>query len=113
MSSQDHLSASAQARKPERTCLGCRSRAHQGDLLRVVLVDGRLTADPRREHFGRGAYVHPTGECVTAAGARGAFRRALRAGGPLDPSDLVEFCATKYEPRVGSVGDDSPMNSQR
>ena len=33
---------------PVRTCVGCRTRAPAGDLLRVVAVDGVLTPDPRR-----------------------------------------------------------------
>lgn len=89
---------------PVRTCVGCRTRAHQGDLLRVVLVDGRLRPDPRRELSGRGAYVHLNEGCVSTAIARKAFGRALRVGGLLDPQDLTLALRTLTESIVGSVG---------
>jgi predicted RNA-binding protein YlxR (DUF448 family) len=91
-------------RPPVRTCVGCRTRAHQRDLLRVALVDGRVVPDPKHEHSGRGAYVHPSGQCVRVAIARKAFGRAFRTGGPLDLRDLVAFCSPMTEPNVGSVG---------
>ena len=89
---------------PVRTCVGCRRRAPQGDLLRVVCVEGRLVPDPERRRPGRGAYVHLSRECVTAAIARKAFGRALRAGGGLDPRDLELAVEQLTEPNVGSVG---------
>lgn len=89
---------------PVRTCVGCRRRVPQGDLLRVVCDQGRLIPDPARRRPGRGAYVHLTQECVTAAIARKAFGRALRIGGGLDPSDLERALEQLTEPNVGSVG---------
>ncbi|HQR80157.1 MAG TPA: YlxR family protein [Actinomycetota bacterium] len=89
---------------PVRTCVGCRGKAPQGDLLRVVLVNGRLVPDPRRELPGRGAYVHPSQECVATALARKAFGRALRTGGALDSTDLVRTLQPLTESNVGSVG---------
>ena len=80
--------------QPVRTCVGCRTRAQQGDLLRVVLVEGRLVPDGRRNHSGRGAYVHRSLECLSAAIARKAFGRALRTTGPFD---LVELTAALEE----------------
>jgi uncharacterized protein len=64
---------------PVRTCVGCRERAPQAVLLRVVLTGGRLVADPRRRLSGRGGYVHPATDCVRVASARGGFARAFRA----------------------------------
>jgi len=55
-----------------RTCVGCRSAAEASDLLRLVLgPDGSVVADPRGGALGRGAWVHPTAECVRAAVPRG------------------------------------------
>ncbi|WP_109473476.1 DUF448 domain-containing protein [Ornithinimicrobium cavernae] len=48
-----------------------------------------LVPDPRRRRPGRGAYVHLTPECVTAAIQRGAFGRALRASGRPDSTRLM------------------------
>ncbi|WP_312859131.1 YlxR family protein [Pseudonocardia xinjiangensis] len=69
---------------PVRTCIGCRSRSTADDLLRVVVVDGVLTPDPRRRLPGRGAWLHPVPECLDRAERRSAFPRALRVPGPLD-----------------------------
>ncbi|HWM58596.1 MAG TPA: YlxR family protein [Pseudonocardia sp.] len=69
---------------PVRTCVGCRARAAADDLLRVVVVHGVLTPDPRRRLPGRGAWLHPVPECLNRAERRSAFPRALRAPGPLD-----------------------------
>ena len=65
---------------PERTCVGCRGKAEQADLVRIVVVDGRFAVDARRRLGGRGAYLHPTPECATGALKRRAFGRALRRG---------------------------------
>ena len=53
-------------------------------LLRVVVVHGVLTPDPRRRLPGRGAWLHPAPECLDRAERRSAFPRALRVPGPLD-----------------------------
>ncbi|HVH23369.1 MAG TPA: YlxR family protein [Pseudonocardia sp.] len=69
---------------PIRTCVGCRVRSAADGLLRVVVVDGVLTPDPRRRFPGRGAWLHPAPECLDRAERRSAFPRALRVPGPLD-----------------------------
>jgi predicted RNA-binding protein YlxR (DUF448 family) len=65
--------------EPVRTCLGCRGRAPQAELLRVVADAGSVRADPRRTLPGRGAYLHPDADCLQRAVRRRAFGRALRA----------------------------------
>ncbi|HEY0260249.1 MAG TPA: YlxR family protein [Lacisediminihabitans sp.] len=76
--------------EPVRTCLGCRRRAGQSSLLRVVARDGRVIADPSASLPGRGAWVHPTLECVETSIKRKAFGRALRVAGVLDADDLYQ-----------------------
>nr|WP_176879479.1 YlxR family protein [Prauserella marina] len=66
---------------PVRTCIGCRRRALIGELLRVVATDGRLAVDTRRRLPGRGAWLHPSLDCLSAAERRRAFPRALRVQG--------------------------------
>lgn len=77
---------------PVRTCVGCRQRAAKQELLRVVAqgTDGsrRLVADPGAREQGRGAYLHPTRECLDQALRRRAFGRALRVPAPLDAAGL-------------------------
>ncbi|MFB9749069.1 YlxR family protein [Leifsonia shinshuensis] len=69
-----------------RTCVGCRSRAPRSSLLRVVLRNSEIVADPSATLPGRGAWLHPVDECLDLALQRKAFGRALRAEGTLDPT---------------------------
>ncbi|MFC6235838.1 YlxR family protein [Leucobacter soli] len=71
-----------------RTCVACRRRAARNELLRVVLQDGRLIPDDRAVLPGRGAWVHPTAQCLKRAVSREAFARALRASGSFDAGPL-------------------------
>ncbi|WP_334147334.1 YlxR family protein [Microbacterium sp.] len=70
--------------EPVRTCVGCRTRASRSTLLRVVNQNNILVIDERAVLPGRGAWVHPTAECMDAALRRRAFGRALRASTQLD-----------------------------
>jgi predicted RNA-binding protein YlxR (DUF448 family) len=74
--------------EPVRTCLGCRQRDIRSSLVRVVARDGEAVVDQSAALPGRGAWVHPTGECVTTAIKRKAFGRALRAQGVLGTEGL-------------------------
>jgi hypothetical protein len=68
------------AHVPLRTCVGCGGRAPKRELLRLVLVDGRIRPDVGAVAPGRGAYVHRERACVEAAIARGTLARALGTG---------------------------------
>ena len=71
-----------------RTCVGCRTRALRSALLRVVSQNGSLVIDERAALPGRGAWLHPTPECMEAALRRRAFVRALRVSGDLDTQTI-------------------------
>jgi len=71
---------------PSRTCVGCRQRTPQSDLIRVVVVGGALVPDLHRRMPGRGAYVHPDPGCLERAEQRRAFPRALRVASSMDSS---------------------------
>ncbi|MDL9936301.1 YlxR family protein [Gordonia sp. ABSL1-1] len=78
-----------------RTCIGCRRRAEASDLVRLVAqqrADGpEIVVDRARNLPGRGAWLHPAAECVTAAVRRRAFASALRVPGlSVNPNDLTE-----------------------
>ena len=79
-----------------RTCIGCRERAPQTTLVRLVAVTADtttvVTPDLRRTMPGRGAHVHPDPACLDLARRRKAFGRALRVEGPLD-LDLIDGLA--------------------
>lgn len=73
---------------PVRTCVGCRARAPRSALLRVIAADSHLVIDEKANMPGRGAWVHPTNECLDAALKRQAFARALRVTKPLDTQTI-------------------------
>jgi predicted RNA-binding protein YlxR (DUF448 family) len=69
---------------PIRTCVGCRERRPQRDLVRCVLdADGMVHVD--RHGPGRGAWLCGAG-CLTEARRRGGFDRAFRR--PIRPAQL-------------------------
>src|SRR5690242_20891461 len=82
--------------QPTRTCVGCRRTDSWSALLRVVAERDeagvlRLRPDPRRRLPGRGAWLHPTGDCLEQALRRRAFGRALRVGAAPDPGALTAY----------------------
>ncbi|MGH3331499.1 MAG: YlxR family protein [Nocardioidaceae bacterium] len=80
---------------PVRTCVGCRKRTAKQELLRVVAGGSEhgpaVVPDPRGKAPGRGAYLHPTVECLELALRRRAFTRALRAADGLAGAPLREY----------------------
>ncbi|MFF1877674.1 YlxR family protein [Leifsonia sp. NPDC058230] len=73
-----------------RTCVGCRSRAPRSSLLRVVAQNSEIVVDPSATLPGRGAWLHPTGECLDKALQRHAFGRALRVDGMLSTQAIQD-----------------------
>jgi predicted RNA-binding protein YlxR (DUF448 family) len=74
-----------------RTCVGCGERAAKSDLLRVVAVGGEIVVDPAAQRPGRGAFLHPSLDCLERARRRRAIPRALRATGPLSDGGLASY----------------------
>lgn len=64
-------------REPIRTCLGCRGRDRQANLVRLVRLGGALVVATKPRRPGRGGYLHPAAGCLALAERRGAFRRAF------------------------------------
>ncbi len=68
--------------EPIRTCIGCRTREPASALIRLVADgDGEVQVDVRHRLPGRGAWIHPTTECIAKAARRRALPRALRREG--------------------------------
>lgn len=68
---------------PERTCVGCRRKRAQADLIRLRVEEGRVSlADPGAS--GRGAYLCADTACLEAAEGRRAFGRAFRGPAAVD-----------------------------
>ncbi|ASU83017.1 DUF448 domain-containing protein [Nocardiopsis gilva YIM 90087] len=78
---------------PVRMCVGCRSRAAQSDLVRLVDDGGVVTPDTTGHLPGRGAYLHPDPRCWQSAERRRVWPRAFRATGRLDTSRAAAFFA--------------------
>ncbi len=70
---------------PERTCVGCRRRRSQDELVRLSLVRGDVIP-ARPGDSGRSAYVCPEESCLETAEKRRAFARAFRGPATLDPA---------------------------
>ena len=78
---------------PMRMCVGCRSSAPQGALIRLVRLEGgEWQADLLKQRAGRAAYVHPRSECWAK------FERAQRRRMPLG-LDLQDLCDRIAEQR--------------
>jgi hypothetical protein len=72
---------------PIRTCVGCRRRRSQRELVRCALAaDGTVHVD--RHGPGRGAWLCGVG-CLEAARRRGGFDRAFRR--PVRPDQLEQL----------------------
>ena len=73
-------------KKPQRSCVCCRTTRDQGDLLRVVsLADGSIVYDPTGKIPGRGSYLCKNEECIKtelkkAARLSKGLRRAISDG---------------------------------
>lgn len=70
---------------PERTCIGCRRRRGQGELVRLRREAGRVVL-ARPGMTGRSAYLCAEIECLEAADKKRAFARAFRGPVILDPA---------------------------
>ena len=94
-----------------RTCVGCRRRDVRSALLRVV-ADwsdtgenvARVVADPRLRLSGRGAWLHPTPECLDLAAGKKAFGRALRVKALPDLAAVSEYINARTQFVVNAAG---------
>jgi predicted RNA-binding protein YlxR (DUF448 family) len=92
------------------------------ELLRVVAVstgndDYAVIVDQRSSLPGRGAWLHPTPQCVHQAIRRRAFTRALRITGSPDTSAVVEHIEFLGAPdlpgnRIGSEEHEHTVKSR-
>ena len=79
------------ARSAERTCAGCGKRASKTSMFRVVLgPDGQVAVDLAAHDQGRGAYVHPSAECVRRAAPAG-LSKAFRTQVRCDEAELLRL----------------------
>lgn len=73
----------------ERTCCVCRSKGGKRELVRLVYSEGRLVLDKDQRVEGRGAYIHPTQECLAKMGQTARWERSLRlSAGTLSAAEV-------------------------
>ena len=74
---------------PIRSCIGCRKTGGPLELMRMVLVDGKVIFDQPQIAPGRGAWVHR--KCLKLAIDRQAFKWAFKLTAmPEISSELTE-----------------------
>jgi uncharacterized protein len=79
----------------------------------------RLVPDPRHRLPGRGAWLHPTGDCLDLAIRRRAFGRALRLSAGPDPGAVTAYVKdheqqpSEQGTESGFDADEHPMSTQR
>ena len=70
-------------RKPQRTCLGCRTSKDKNELIRIVRSpEGTVSCDLTGKANGRGAYICPDSACLAKAVKSRALNRALKVESP-------------------------------
>ncbi|MCB1284271.1 MAG: YlxR family protein [Microthrixaceae bacterium] len=79
--------------------MGCRTRRHPDELVRVAIVDGRILIG--RTAGGRGAWLCPNPQCIDSAAKRRALTRALRTQVPPEAYETLRR-AVDDEPAFSS-----------
>ena len=80
---------------PIRSCIGCRKTDSPSNLLRMVLVDGKVIFDQPQIASGRGAWVHR--KCLKMAIDRQALKWAFRLSSMPDVTDLQKVIITEMD----------------
>ena len=82
-------------RKPQRTCLGCRTSKDKNELIRIVRSpEGTVSCDLTGKANGRGAYICPDSACLAKAVKSRALNRALKVE---IPEAIIESLARDLE----------------
>jgi uncharacterized protein len=76
--------------EPERSCVGCRRKRAQAELIPLRLDAGRVRVAAVGAG-GRGAYLCPDPACLAAAEKRRAFGRAFRGPASVDDQFVAAF----------------------
>ena len=119
--------APEQVRGPIRTCVGCRSKGPQSDLVRLARISpisadtpgASVVVDEKRGLPGRGAWLHPQQACLDLAVKRGTIVRGLRMSGNPDLSQIYSSIASheavdmiEQQASMRRERDDKPMGTR-
>jgi predicted RNA-binding protein YlxR (DUF448 family) len=78
-----------------RTCIGCRQISEKNSLTRIIQVKGELVIDHKNRLGSRGANIHQSLECLNEAIKTKAFHKALKFGGALNTSQVLNEFSRK------------------
>ena len=89
-------------KKPQRSCVSCRTVRDKSDLLRVVVTpEGDVVYDPSGKMSGRGAYLCPNEACITTELKKAAkLSKGLKK--PLTEDEIKELAKSL----LGSIAKD-------
>ncbi len=84
-------------KKPQRSCVSCRTVRDKNDLLRIVVTpEGDVRYDPTGKLAGRGAYLCRNEECITAELKKAAkLSKGLKK--PLTDEEIKELAKSLLE----------------
>jgi predicted RNA-binding protein YlxR (DUF448 family) len=104
---------SEEAREPRRTCVGCRTKLGQSELLRFRRRrDGEVVpAFGRREAAGRGAWLCPQTSCFVAAERQRSFARSF-ATTHGEAGRKPVMLETRFEPRRAWTESEARLRSE-
>ncbi len=89
-------------KKPQRSCVSCRTVRDKSELLRVVVTpEGEVAFDPTGKLSGRGAYLCRNEACITAELKKAAkLSKGLKK--PLTDEEIRELAKSL----LGSIAED-------
>lgn len=89
-------------RASERTCVGCRGKAHPSALIRLAVLPEapHVVPDPKGSLGGRGLWIMPRWSCLQRAARKGGFARALKRSVSVDPEVLRDQIEQQLERRL-------------
>lgn len=84
-------------KKPQRSCVSCRTVRDKNDLLRIVVTpEGEVAYDSTGKLSGRGAYLCRNEKCITTELKKAAkLSKGLKK--PLTETEITELAKTMLE----------------
>ena len=64
--------------KTERTCIACRTKSQQNEMLRVAKLDTNVEIDKNNKMQGRGAYICKKSDCICNVIKKKLLNRAFK-----------------------------------
>ncbi len=76
---------------PMRMCIGCQQMKEKREMIRILRTqEGEFSIDQTGKKNGRGAYLCPTEECLTAAMKNHGMERSFKTKIPKDTAEALK-----------------------